>query len=74
MFKSRSIFGKNYHLKTTDILEISETLQKSYHESDTGYYPEIYTLRIILNNGSNIRIGSFNQEDCERLKSKLKPL
>ncbi|MCB0477438.1 MAG: hypothetical protein KDC84_04710 [Crocinitomicaceae bacterium] len=70
-FKKRPITSAKRNFKMDEIQTISKNEQSKFYENDVGYYPDIYTLKIHLKNGKKIRLGGFNEEDCNRLKSKL---
>jgi len=72
VLKKRSITGKRWNFSKNDIADLRAALQRNFYESDTGLYPETYIFSIALKSGKKIRVGSFNEEDCERLKAKLR--
>ncbi|MEZ4937276.1 MAG: hypothetical protein R2799_06750 [Crocinitomicaceae bacterium] len=70
-FKKRPLTSAKLKFKLDEIQSISKNEQSNFYENDVGCYPDIYTVKIHLKNGKRIRLGGFNEEDCNRLKSKL---
>lgn len=70
-FRKYKLIKKPYRFFQSDIARIDKKEESQFYESDTGHYPDIYKLYIYLKDGRSIRLGSFNHEDCERIKDVL---
>lgn len=70
-FRKYKLIKKPYRFLQSDIARIDKKEESQFYESDTGYYPDIFKLYIYLKDGRKIRLGSFNQEDSERIKDVL---
>jgi hypothetical protein len=70
-FKKRPLTGKTLIFNLNQVSHIGITEPFDIAESDVGISREIYNFSVLLKSGKKIRIGSFNRQDCERLKSAL---
>ena len=70
-FKKRLFAFRTWRFLKNEIKEITMKQAKNYHENTVAFYPDLYKLTLVLNNGKKIRLGSFNEKDCNRIKRAL---
>lgn len=69
-FRKRPITSATQHFSKDDIIEVEKKLQKNYGETD-GITRETYNLYVVVKSKKKIRIGSFNEADCNSISQQL---
>ncbi len=70
-FKKRPFLSGTQSIPRMRFSGLSQVRTKDYHENDTGYYPDIYKLYLLIGHDRRIRIDSFNEEDCKLIREIL---
>ena len=67
ILRKRPFTGSRHVYRRDELISVGNKLQSQFYESDTGMYPDIYTLYIYLTHSRQVKIGGFNQEDSKRI-------
>lgn len=70
-FRKRPYLSRLHLRRTAEIRDIQIKATSQFYESDTGYYPDISHFYILFDGGKRLRLDSFNEEDCEKLKGTI---
>lgn len=65
--KKRPLTGAKRVYRRDEVISAGQKLQSQFYESDTGMYPDIYSLYLYLTHSRQVKVGSFNREDAERI-------